>query len=37
MMYVCPRCGAAYDDLTSAEWCRREDDLDRYAEHDTDP
>ena len=35
-MFVCVRCGTGYEDFTSAEWCKREDDLDRYAEHDTD-
>ncbi len=35
-MYVCPRCGATYEDFTSAEWCKREDDLNRYADHDTE-
>lgn len=35
-MYVCPRCGASYDDLSEADWCKREDDLARYADHDTE-
>lgn len=34
-MYVCVRCGAGYEDLTSAEWCKREDDLAQYDDHDS--